>query len=508
MAGCGVSPVRRCGTSASREEKPSGPGPILFKNFFWSAARNWGTRLGSVAVFFVLARILDAAQLGTFSAILAIMAVAELFAENGLGDAVIQSKTIDDRILAATLVINIALAALLAVILIGISSYLERAFDAPGLPPYLIVAILSLLLNATSYVPQGFFRREFAYRWLAVRALISTGISGALAIGLAVAGFGVWSLVIQAVTFALLNAILVWWKRPFNPFVRPDFAGAMPLLRFGMFLLGSRSLGYISTRAIELVIAFRFGPAQLALYIIGTRVYYVAAQLITTVLVDVGYSTISNLKARDEDVQPTVLNLLRMGTMVAVPLFMGMAATAPELCHVAFGAKGPAAAPFLTIVGFYGSLQMLVYLANTVVSASGRPKFETTALAVQATASALILFPSWGFSATTLVLANCAVAMIVLPFATLLAARTANIPLLSYVKTAYPPYAAGLVMAVAIFCARDYSVIGQIISPFVRGLALVSIGCLTYTIIIALIAPSDARGAMQTISRRLSISRN
>lgn len=476
----------------------------MFKNFFWSAARNWGTRLGSVAVFFILARILDAAQLGTFSAILAIMAVAELFAENGLGDAVIQSKTINERILAATLLINTGLAVLLAIILIAIAGNLERAFDAPGLPPYLTVAIVSLLLNATSYVPQGLFRREFAYRWLAVRALISTFISGALAIGLAIAGFGVWSLVIQAVTFALLNAILIWWKRPFNPFVRPDFAGAMPLVRFGMFLLGSRSLGYMSTRAIELVIAYRFGPTQLALYIIGTRVYYVAAQLITTVLVDVGYSTISNLKARDEDARSTVLNLLRMGTMVAVPLFMGMAATAPELCHVAFGAKGPAAAPFLTIVGFYGSLQMLVYLANTIVSASGRPKFETTVLAVQAAAATLILFPHWGFSAMTLVLANCAISIIVMPFATILAARTANIPLLHYVKTACPPYVAGLLMALAVFAARDYTPVGDVGSPFLRGGLLVATGGLIYLAAITLLAPKATKEIIWTFKGRLA----
>jgi O-antigen/teichoic acid export membrane protein len=479
----------------------------LFRNVFWSAARNWGTRLGSVAVFFVLARILDAGQLGTFSAILAIMAVAELFAENGLGDAVIQSKSINERILSATLAINVGLAALLALILIASAGTLERAFDAPGLPPYLTVAIMSLLLNATSYVPQGFFRRAFAYRWLAMRALISTFISGTLAIGLAVAGFGVWSLVVQAVSFALLNAILVWWKRPFNPFARPDFAGAMPLVRFGLFLLGGRLLGYMSTRAIELVIAFRFGPAQLALYIIGTRVYYVAAQLITTVLVDVGYSTIADLKTRGENVEATVLNLLRMGTMVAVPLFMGMAATAQELCHVAFGAKGPAAAPFLTIVGFYGSLQMLVYLANTIVSASGRPKFETTVLAVQAAASVLILLPPWNFSATTLVLVNCAVAMVALPVATIWATRTANIPLLRYVKIAYPPYVAGLLMAAAIFAMRDHTLVGQIGSPFLRGSLLVALGASIYMAALILIAPKAARQAAGTLKMRLAARR-
>ena len=46
-----------------------------------------------MAVFIVLARILPQEQIGLFSAALAIIAVAEVFAENGLGDAVVQQKS-------------------------------------------------------------------------------------------------------------------------------------------------------------------------------------------------------------------------------------------------------------------------------------------------------------------------------------------------------------------------------------------------------------------------------
>jgi O-antigen/teichoic acid export membrane protein len=148
-------------------------------HFFWSGVRNWGTRLGSVVLFLIVARILSGHELGLFSAAIAILAIAELFADNGIGDAVVQARKLNPGALSAAFLVNLGAGIILGILLFVFAERLEIWFGADGLAPLLRVLSLALILNAASYIAQSIFRREMAFRWLAVRALIATFISGA-----------------------------------------------------------------------------------------------------------------------------------------------------------------------------------------------------------------------------------------------------------------------------------------------------------------------------------------
>src|SRR5512133_397336 len=73
----------------------------------WSAVRSWGSRLSSLAVFLVLSRLLTPYEFGLFAAATVIFLFFELFVDQGLSDALIQTNELNNELINAVFWLNI-----------------------------------------------------------------------------------------------------------------------------------------------------------------------------------------------------------------------------------------------------------------------------------------------------------------------------------------------------------------------------------------------------------------
>src|SRR5262249_22039381 len=80
--------------------------------------------------------------------------------------------------------------------------------------PVLQALGFQLLLGALSAVPRAWLLRQLAFRRLAIRALISEGAGITAAVSAAVAGAGVWSLVIHDLVALALDCFVLWSMVP------------------------------------------------------------------------------------------------------------------------------------------------------------------------------------------------------------------------------------------------------------------------------------------------------
>ena len=67
-----------------------------------------------------------------------------------------------------------------------------------------------IVLGTVTEVPTGMLQRDFAFRALAFRSVAAVVVSSAVAVVMALNGFGAWSLVAQTLTFYFLRAVAVW----------------------------------------------------------------------------------------------------------------------------------------------------------------------------------------------------------------------------------------------------------------------------------------------------------
>jgi O-antigen/teichoic acid export membrane protein len=166
----------------------------------------------------VLGRLLGPEPYGLIAMALIVIAFGELFViDSGFGDAIIQRKELsDDHCDAAFwLLLGSSLIAM-TIFMLG-SPLVAASFDQPRVAGLISALSLTLPLGALSAVPNALLSRELRFRALAARGLISGTGGGTAAIGMALAGWGVWSLVGFHLVQRTLAVVVVWTAHRWRP---------------------------------------------------------------------------------------------------------------------------------------------------------------------------------------------------------------------------------------------------------------------------------------------------
>ncbi len=339
----------------------------------WSAVRNWGPRFGTILTFFVLARILDKTEIGMFAAAYALVSLTELFADNGFGDAIVRTQDITRGMTTSILILNFGLAVLIYALLTLFSSEIGGLLGVTGIEPVLQLVGLSLVLNSFGYVPQALLRKEFQFKRLAFRSLASTVFGALTGLAMAFLGFGVYSMVGQLLATTVINVAFLWYPPVLRP-AAPQIAGMKHVLHYALGIFGSRVLNYASLRMIEIVIPIFFGPAALALYIMGSRVPAVVAQMLTAVMVDVNLPHFSRLVDRPPLLREAFYTSLRSLSMISAPAFISIAALSPEIARICFGSNGIDSDYIMFLAAILGAAQSIGYCNEVMLNAWGLPR--------------------------------------------------------------------------------------------------------------------------------------
>jgi O-antigen/teichoic acid export membrane protein len=97
-------------------------------------------------------------------------------------------------------------------------------------------------------------------------SLLAGGISGIIGIAMAVADFGVWSLVAQQVSNSFFQTVFLWFFNPWRPSLFFSFQSLQEMFGFGSRLLASGLLNQIFDSLYYVVIGRMFSAAALGFF--------------------------------------------------------------------------------------------------------------------------------------------------------------------------------------------------------------------------------------------------
>lgn len=367
----------------------------VFSGLVWSAIRVWGNRLGSLVIFFILARLLSPMEFGIYAAVWALLLTLEVFTEQGLADAIIQAPEIQPEQLNAVFLVNFCAALVVSGLVVLLAPEIANWLNMPAVEFPLQVASVSIVMNALGFCQLALYRRQFQYRWLAMRSLAATLFSGGVGIGLALSGFGVWALIWQYLTAALFNLLLLWIRPLWRPSLAISWKGLAQLLRFSLKLLFSRLLEAGNVRAFELAIGAWMGPAMLGFYSVGSRVHQIVIQLLSSVVLDVGLSGFSRLVDDQPRFTAAYYTALTATSALAMPVFVLLAAVADEFCAAVFGQQWQASGPILHWLAILGAVQSVQYINGAAITAKGHSG-KTLMITGAKTAATLVVLYYFG----------------------------------------------------------------------------------------------------------------
>jgi O-antigen/teichoic acid export membrane protein len=429
-------------------------GRAAVRGLAWTMLRSVSSRVVGSVVFVVLARLLDPKAFGTIALASVFLVFMSLLVESGFGEAVVQRKQVTQEDLNTAFWVNNAFGLALALIMLAGAGLVATLFDQPELAPVLRALSLVFVLAGLASVPQALLKRALQFRQIALRGLMATIAGGAVGVGMALAGFGVWSLVGQILANALVGTAVLWLACSWRPGVTVSRSSLIELFRFGMNILGERVASFASRRSDDFLIGLVLGPVALGLYTAAYRILLLLTEVIIWTIEGVAFPVFSRLQGDPERRKRAFYTVTQLCTTVATPAFFLLAVLAPELMRVAFGPKWTGAIPVMQVLALVGIPHAVTYFNKAVVNAGGRPDLSLRVAVLTAVLNvvAFVLVVRWGILAVATSYVACSYLLVPVSFWSV--TQVVDIEVKSYLRLFVAPMTSGLVMLLFLLTAK------------------------------------------------------
>jgi O-antigen/teichoic acid export membrane protein len=339
----------------------------LIRQAAWASTGQLIQALIAMAGTIILARLLGAETYGIFALGLLFVGCAEILTGGHVADIVVQKEDATPGHRNAAFAGLVGIGAVVSLAVGAAGAFAARFFEVPQLETLLMAVAVLPFLTALTSVPNQILVRQLQFQALArigSLAALASVISG---VGLALAGMGLWSLVImeivrRVVTLALLAPASGWW---------PGLAFSMKelgdVVRFSGRRIENNGLTFLSQSALpRVVIGQWLGTEALGLFVVARRLLDQLNNVLSGPVAAVAFPAASRLQADREKLVKLIISSIRLTTWVFWPVVLGIVVVAPLLVPLAFGEEWSAATPVLQILAL-GTLRVPVSSFNTAV---------------------------------------------------------------------------------------------------------------------------------------------
>ncbi len=306
----------------------------IFSGLFWKFSERIFAQLITFVVSIVLARLLTPSHYGSIALLNVFIAIANVFVISGLGNSLIQKKDADDLDFSSVFFFNIVISCLMYLILFILAPSISRFYNEPLLSPVLRILGLRLILAGVNSVQQAYVSKQMIFKKFFWATFWGSLISGVLGILAAYNGFGIWSLVIQNLSNATIDTIVLWFTVKWRPVIKFSIERIKLLFTYGWKLLVSALLdtGYLQLRS--LIIGKVFTSSDLAFYNRGEQFPQLIVNNINASINTVLFPAISSVQDDRKKVKAMTRRAIKTSSFIMWPMMMGMIVLASPIVEL------------------------------------------------------------------------------------------------------------------------------------------------------------------------------
>jgi PST family polysaccharide transporter len=339
--------------------------------------------LGLITVV-VLARLLVPAEYGLFAFCLVYLAYLETIGDLGTGMALIYWPARTRDAAQVTFVINVATGAGLAFFTLVTAPAAAGFFGMPEAAPLLRVLAWSFLVRGLGNTHDALCRKDLRFRARLWPEVGLAAVKAAVAVPLAAAGLGVWSLVWGQLAGATVATVLLWAIVRWRPTLHWPADLVRPMLRYGAGIVAVNMLAAVVHHLDAVVVARTLGPAALGIYQIAYRVPEMIVSLLVWQAGKVMFPSFAQLRKSGGDVGAAYVVSLKYLALLAGPFGIGLFLLADPLVLTLFGSAWAPAAAVLRALALFAALRALGSPTGEVLKAAGRPELLAALAGVKA----------------------------------------------------------------------------------------------------------------------------
>lgn len=332
------------------------------KGVGWSFADSLGSQGITFIVGLVLARMLTPAEYGLIGIILIFVNIFNSIVNSGFSAALIRKKDATDDDYSTVFITNMAISVVLAIALFFSAPLIADFFNQPQLDALSKAMSCIVIINALGLVQFTILTKRIDFKTHTKISLIASISSGIIGIGMAFAGYGVWSLVGQQISRQLLNTLLLWLYNKWIPKMHFSTKSFKELFGFGWKLLVSSLIDVAWRDIYQVVIGKCYSAATLGHYTYANQYGSIFSSNLTTIIQRVSYPVLSSIQDDKDRMKQAYRRVIKVTMLATFVLMLGLAAVAQPLILVLIGEQWIIASYFLPII----CLQMFLYPLHAI----------------------------------------------------------------------------------------------------------------------------------------------
>lgn len=340
----------------------------------WATVDRFGTMGIAFIVNLILARVLMPEDFGIMGMIAIFVAISQTLVEGGFTAALIQKKEPTQTDYSTVFFWNTGLSVVLYLVLFVSAPFIADFYHNALLSPVIRVIGLSLINNAITSILLTRLRKTLLFNTIATTNILAYVFSGSIAITLAYAGWGVWSLVAMQLATGLLATIIFSIITRWHPSFEFSKDAFRALFGFGGYILVANILQTACQNLQGLIIGRKFSATQMGYYSQAYKLDQVTSYSIPQIIVQVMYPVYSSIQDDKERLQAMLLMNVRVISFIIFPMLGLLIVTSEPIIGLLYGEKWLACAPYFSILCFGGLFLCLTNINFYSVAAVGRSR--------------------------------------------------------------------------------------------------------------------------------------
>lgn len=357
----------------------------------WNIINQIVTQLIFVWFGIYLARLLGPEAYGLVGMVTVFSGFANLFVDFGFSSAIIYDQNVTNKKLSSVFWLNLLIGLTIYLLFFGLSPLLAGFYEEPKLILLTRVVTLSLIINSIAGVPNTLLSKNIDFKQKIIAAWVATFLSYSVAFGLAYSGWGVWSLVFQQITSAVINLVFVWRIANWRPQLYFSMSEIKSLFSYGSGIAGTSLLGYLTRNLDNLLIGKYLGNASLGIYTRSYSLMMLPISNVTSVFSKVLFPAFSIIQNDKEKIAFHYLRVIKVIGLITFPLMVGLFTISEEFVLLILGSSWKEAIPIIKMLSILGAFQSVLSLNGVIYNATGNAQkaFRITLL------FNILLIPSW-----------------------------------------------------------------------------------------------------------------
>ena len=322
----------------------------------------------------ILSRILSPSEFGMVAFINVFVAFFELFADLGIGTAIIQRKDLNKCIYKEIY----GFMCLSGLLLSGMFVVLSKVISIIcGDKTYVYIGILfsiSIIITSMNVVPNALVMKDKLFVQASIRTVISCIISYSVAIMLALQGWSVYALVIRYIIMIVFqwvwNSVIIRLLPTFHNV----FSSIDSIKEYSLFQLGASMLNYIQRNIDNILVKKFFGDAALGYYDKSYTLMRYPISYLANVITPVLHPILAEYQEDLKKIYVQYIKVLKGLSIIGIWIASIFLSSSKEIILLMYGQQWTDAIEPLRIMSYCVWPQMLTGTVGCIMQSIGNTK--------------------------------------------------------------------------------------------------------------------------------------